>query len=105
MNHAYRAIMPSMYGKLRRFWIDAYQSDRTAFWLEMINFFFSVGASISLATTAQHPPMHLIYPFYFVGSISQMVASMRRGQPWVVLVTMWFSCMNVVGWTRAMGWL
>lgn len=73
--------------------------------LEMTNFFFSVGASITLAITAQHPPMHLIYPFFFVGSTSQMVASLRRGQPWVMMVTTWFACMNVFGWTRSMGWI
>jgi len=94
-----------MYEKITLFWINAYRSDQLAFWLEMINFFFSVGASISLALTAQHPPMHLIYPFYFVGSTSQVVASIRRGQPWVMLVTMWFSCTNTIGWLRAMGWL
>mgnify|MGYP006267006439 CR=1 FL=1 len=91
--------------KLVAFWYESYASDRIAFGLEMTNFFFSVGASIALALSAQHPHMAVIYPFYFVGSISQVVASMRRGQPWVMLVTMWFSCMNVLGWLRAMSYL
>ena len=90
--------------RLIEFLTKSYHSDRLAFYLEMTNFLFSVGASMALAITALHPPMHLIYPFYFVGSISQMIASVRRGQPWVMLVTAWFSGMNVVGWTRAMGW-
>ena len=87
------------------FWKQSYHSDPLAFVLEMTNFFFSVGASVALAITAQHPPMHLIYPFYFIGSISQMVASIRRGQPWVMMVTAWFSGMNVIGWSRAMAWI
>lgn len=87
------------------FWKDSYNSDRLAFMLEMANFFFSVGGSIMLAITAQHPPMQVIYPFYFVGSTCQCLASIRRGQAWVMLVTIWFSGMNVIGWMRAMGWI
>lgn len=87
------------------FWRRSYESDRLAFMLEMANFFFSVGASATLAITARHPPMHIIYPFFFIGSTSQMVASLRRGQPWVMMVTAWFACMNVFGWMRSMGWI
>jgi hypothetical protein len=94
-----------MWTKIKKFWADSYHSDRLAFYLEMQNFFFSVGASMMLASTANHPNMAFIYPFYFVGSTSQVVASYRRGQPWIMLVTMWFATMNVIGWTRAMGWL
>jgi hypothetical protein len=94
-----------MWHKIKKFWTDSYHSDRLAFCLEMQNFFFSVGASMMLAATAQHPNMAFIYPFYFVGSTSQVVASFRRGQPWIMLVTTWFACMNCIGWTRAMGWL
>jgi len=94
-----------MWYKIKKFWADSYHSDRLAFYLEMQNFFFSVGASMMLASTAQHPNMAFIYPFYFVGSASQVVASLRRGQPLIMLVTAWFACMNVIGWTRAMGWL
>jgi len=94
-----------MWYKIKRVWADSYSSDRLAFYLEMQNFFFSVGASIMLASTAHHPNMAFIYPFYFVGSTSQVVASYRRGQPWIMLVTMWFATMNVIGWCRAMGWL
>jgi hypothetical protein len=90
-----------MWQRLKAFFTDSWHSDRLAFCLEMNNFLFSVGASISLAVTAQHPPMAYIYPFYFIGSVSQVTASIRRGQPWIMLVTAWFSCMNVLGWLRA----
>jgi hypothetical protein len=92
-----------MWHKIKDFWIQSYKTDRLSFYLEMQNFFFSVGASITLALTANHPNLAWIYPFYFIGSFSQVIASIRRGQPWIMLVTMWFSCTNVIGWSRAMG--
>ena len=94
-----------MWKKIKKFWADSYHSDKLAFCLEMQNFVFSVGASMTLALTAQHPNMAAIYPFYFIGSASQVIASYRRGQPWIMLVTMWFATMNVTGWCRARGFL
>ena len=91
-----------MWHNIKRFWTDSYHSDKLAFYLEMQNFVFSVGASMMLAMTAQHPNMAAIYPFYFIGSTSQVVASVRRGQPWIMMITAWFACMNIIGWSRAM---
>ena len=35
------------------FWKNSYRSDNTAFYFEMISFIFTVGASMTLAITAQ----------------------------------------------------
>ena len=87
--------------KIKSFWIDSYTSDKTAFSFELISFIFTVAASLSLALNARDPNMALIYPFFFVGSITQCYASVRRGAAWVMLLTGYFACVNVFGFLVA----
>tara|TARA_E500000081_G_C5926149_1_gene258574 strand:- start:27 stop:308 length:282 start_codon:yes stop_codon:yes gene_type:complete len=87
--------------KIKNFWIDSYTSDKTAFSFELISFIFTVAASLSLALNARDPNMALIYPFFFVGSITQCYASVRRGAAWVMLLTGYFACVNVFGYLIA----
>jgi|TARA_B100000902_G_C27091933_1_gene804300 hypothetical protein len=87
--------------KIRNFWIDSYTSDKTAFGFELISFIFTVTASLSLALNARDPNMAFIYPFFFVGSITQCYASVRRGAAWVMLLTGYFACVNVFGYLIA----
>ena len=60
-----------------------------------------MAASLSLALNARDPNMALIYPFFFVGSITQCYASVRRGAAWVMLLTGYFACVNVFGYLIA----
>lgn len=90
--------------KIQDFWLQSYHSDRVAFIFEMISFVFTVGASMYLAIHANNPDMRYVYPGFFVGAITQVYASWRRGAAWIMLLTFYFACINVFGFGRAVGW-
>ena len=89
---------------IKQFWINSYTSDTTAFTFELISFVFTVGASLMLAINADNPNMLLVYPGFFVGSITQLYASWRRGAAWIMLLTFYFACINVFGYGVAAQW-
>lgn len=89
---------------VKQFWINSYTSDTTAFTFELISFVFTVGASLMLAINADNPNMLLVYPGFFVGSITQLYASWRRGAAWIMLLTFYFACVNVFGYGVAAQW-
>lgn len=91
--------------KIKNFWINSYQSDKIAFGFELISFIFTVGASMTLALTARDPNMLIVYPGFFVGSITQCYASLRRGAAWVTLLTFYFACVNIFGYAVAANWI
>jgi uncharacterized membrane protein YccC len=90
--------------RVKDFWINSYQSDKIAFTFELISFIFTVGASLTLAMTAKNPNMLIVYPGFFVGSLTQVYASYRRGAAWVMLLTGYFACVNVFGYGVASNW-
>jgi hypothetical protein len=90
--------------KVKQFWINSYTSDKTAFCFELISFIFTVGASMLLAVNADDPNMLLVYPGFFVGSVTQLYASWRRGAAWIMLLTAYFACVNVFGYGVAALW-
>ena len=90
--------------KIIDFWTNSYRSDRTAFAFELVSFIFTVGASMTLAINANNPNMLVVYPGFFVGSITQAYASYRRGAAWVLLLTSYFAVVNVFGFGVAASW-
>lgn len=90
--------------KIKDFWTNSYRSDKTAFYFELVSFIFTVGASLTLAITARDPNMLYVYPGFFIGSVTQAYAAYRRGAAWVMLLTVYFSCVNVFGYGVAIGW-
>ena len=90
--------------KVKQFWVNSYTSDKTAFCFELVSFIFTVGASMLLAVNADDPNMLLVYPGFFVGSITQLYASWRRGAAWIMLLTFYFACVNVFGYGVAALW-
>ena len=90
--------------KIKQFWIQSYQSDKIAFSCELVSFIFTVGASTLLAMNADQPDMRYIYPGFFIGSITQCYAAYRRGAAWVMLLTFYFSIVNVFGFGIAKLW-
>ena len=57
-----------------------------------------------LAVNADDPNMLLVYPGFFVGSVTQLYASWRRGAAWIMLLTAYFACVNVFGYGVAALW-
>ncbi len=90
--------------KVKQFWINSYTSDVTAFYFELVSFIFTVGASMLLAINADNPDMLIVYPGFFIGSITQLYASWRRGAAWIMLLTFYFACINVFGYGVAALW-
>jgi len=89
---------------VKQFWIKSYTSDSTAFIFELISFVFTVGASLFLAINADNPNMLVVYPGFFVGSVTQLYASWRRGAAWIMLLTFYFALINVYGYGVAARW-
>jgi len=90
--------------KVKDFWINSYKSDKVAFSFELVSFIFTVGASMTLAFNAKDPNMLIVYPGFFVGSITQVYASWRRGAAWIMLLTGYFACVNIFGFGVAANW-
>ena len=89
---------------LKKFFADSYTTDKTAFYFELVSFIFTVGASLTLAINAANPNMLFVYPFFFIGSTTQCYACYRRGAAWVMVLTAYFSCINLFGFGRALAW-
>ena len=90
--------------KVKDFWINSYTSDKIAFSFELISFIFTVSASLTLAINANDPNMMIVYPGFFIGSLTQAYAAFRRGAAWVMLLTIYFSCVNIFGYGVAAQW-
>lgn len=93
-----------MYKNVVKFWTDSYQTDKIAFYFELVSFVFTVGASLTLALNAANPNMLLVYPGFLAGSATQAYASYRRGLPWILLLTSYFVCVNILGFGVAAQW-
>jgi len=93
-----------MLNKVRSFWLRSFESDRTAFYFELVSFIFTVGASLTLAITALDPDMTIVYPMFFVGATTQCYASYRREAAFVMMITGYFSIINVYGYGVASYW-
>ena len=90
--------------RIKEFWVHSYESDPVAFVFELLSFVVTVIASMMLAINAQNPDMTIVYPFFFVGAVSQCYASLRRRAAWVMLLTGYFAVVNVFGYIVAVGW-
>jgi len=90
--------------KVIEFWLNSYRSDKIAFYLELVSFVFTVGASLTLALNADQPDMRVVYPGFFIGSLTAVFAYKRRQLVWPFLLTMYFAFVNVLGFGKAMGY-
>lgn len=94
-----------MIKKIKNFWRHSYESDRVAFFCELISFVFTVGASLTLALTADAPDMRFVYPGFFIGSVTAVYGYYRRKLAWPIMLTGYFAFVNVFGFSVAMGWI
>jgi len=93
-----------MLDKVRSFWLRSFESDRTAFYFELVSFIFTVGASLTLAITASDPDMTIVYPGFLVGALTQCYASYRREAAFVMMIAGYFAIINVYGYGVASYW-
>ena len=89
---------------IKEFWIKSYHSDKIAFTYELLSFVFTVGASLTLALTAADPDMRYVYPGFFIGSMLGVLGYTRRKLAWPLMLTVYFTVINVIGFGVAMEW-
>ena len=90
--------------KIKKFWLQSYRSYKIALYFELVSFIFTVGASMTLALTADQPDMRIVYPGFFIGSLTATYAHYRRELAWPMILVGYFSIMNVFGFGVANGW-
>ena len=93
-----------MLDKVRSFWLRSFESDRTAFYFELVSFIFTVGASLTLAITASDPDMTIGYTGSLVGALTQCYSSYGGGAAFVMMITGYFAIINVYGYGVASYW-
>ena len=86
-----------MYSLLKEFWVNSYKTDQVAFWNERVSVTFTIVGSCILTFTSPHPTMHYVFPLYLIGSGTLCYASYRRRQIWIVVLSGWFTLMNIIG--------
>lgn len=89
-----------MYQLIKEFWISSYKSDKTAFWFELISVAFTICGSCILTFTSPNPIMSIVFPIYWIGSSTMLIAGIRRRQIWLSTLTAWFTAMNTIGLYR-----
>jgi len=89
--------------KIKDFWLHSYHTDKVAFYFELVSFVFTVGASVTLAFTADNPDMTVVYPGFFIGSLTAIYAYYRRKIAWPMVLTTYFAVVNVFGFGVAAG--
>ena len=89
-----------MYQLIKEFWINSYKSDKTAFWFELVSVAFTICGSCILTFTSPNPIMSIVFPIYWIGSSTMLIAGIRRRQIWLSTLTAWFTTMNTIGLYR-----
>jgi len=82
--------------KIIKFWKESYTSNPTAFWIEMFSAICVMTGSAILTYTVLAPRPDIFVPFYFLGSVTSLVAAVMRKAAWIVVLTGWFSTMNII---------
>ena len=82
--------------KIIKFWQESYTSNPTAFWIEMFSAICVMTGSAILTYTVLAPRPDIFVPFYFLGSVTSLVAAIMRKAAWIAVLTTWFSTMNVI---------
>ena len=86
-----------MYSLLKEFWVNSYKTDQEAFWYELLSVSVTIIGSCILTFTSPQPLMHYVFPLYLLGSSTLCYASYRRRQIWIVVLSGWFTIMNIIG--------
>jgi hypothetical protein len=83
--------------EIKQFWKYSYESDQTAFYLELISVAFTITGSLLLTFGSPHPNMAYVFPVYIFGSLTLAIACWRRKIIWTFVLASWFTTMNLIG--------
>ena len=82
---------------LKEFWVNSYKSDKIAFWFELVSVALTITGSCILTFTSPTPIMSIVFPIYWLGSSTLLIAAVRRRQIWLSTLTACFTTMNTIG--------
>mgnify|MGYP001159485830 FL=1 len=86
--------------QIKKYWIDSFLENPTVFWIEMLaTISVAIGSFLIAYTVLSLEPI-LFIPFYLFGSICSLIAAIIRRAVWVIVMTSWFTAMNVAGLSR-----
>ena len=83
--------------KVKIYWLSSYIQNPLVFWIEMAATISVVIGSFLIAYTVLELDPITFIPFYLVGSICSLIAAIIRKAVWVIVMTTWFTVMNVAG--------
>ena len=86
--------------KIKEYWVSSYNQNPIVFWIEMAATISVVIGSFLIAYTVLELNPITFIPFYLVGSICSLIAAIIRKAVWVIVMTTWFTVMNLVGLTQ-----
>lgn len=86
-----------MLKEIKQFWKISYETDHTAFYLELISVIFTITGSLLLTFGSPTPNMAHVFPIYIVGSLTLAIACWRRKILWTLVLASWFTIMNLIG--------
>ena len=86
--------------KIISYFGETYRLSPTIFYAELIELILLVGASIVLTVTVLDPATEWFIPLYLVGSIFGLTSAILRRAGFVILLTGWFTAMNIIALTR-----
>ena len=78
------------------FWKQSYASNPVASWLEMTSTIATMIGSAILTFTVLDLNPAVFIPFYWVGSVTGMIAAYMRTLVWILILTGWFTVLNSI---------
>jgi len=89
--------MQKLIKEIKQFWKVSYETDKIAFYLELVSVAFTITGSLLLTFGSPHPNMAHVFPVYIFGSATLAIASYRRKIIWTLVLASWFTTMNLIG--------
>ena len=86
--------------KIKEYWVSSYIQNPVVFWIEMAATISVIIGSFLIAYTVLELDPITFIPFYLIGSICSLIAAIIRKAVWVIVMTTWFTVMNVAGLTQ-----
>ena len=83
--------------KIKNYWVESYEQNPLLFWIEMsATVSVIIGSFLIAYTVLDLEPIKFI-PFYLFGSICSLISAIIRKAVWVIVMTTWFTTMNLAG--------
>jgi hypothetical protein len=79
-----------------RYFKESYRLSPFAFYCELFETLFLVGASAVLTFTVLDPATDIFIPMYLIGSILGLVSTVIRKAAFTIILCSWFVIMNTI---------